>query len=110
VIQTFILAPDRATALGWLAAQGGDSAARAAAMAPLTDLQFRALQLYLINLLPTWGKLVYATWLHQGQAGPGAAGIVVSRPVRQLLYGEACGVDGSGSQVFRGTPGRRCRP
>ncbi|KAI3426439.1 hypothetical protein D9Q98_008807 [Chlorella vulgaris] len=87
VIQTFMMSPDKASALGWLGAQGGDSAARAAAMSSLTDLQFKGLQLYLISLLPTWGKLVYTTWLHQGQSGPGAAGLVVTRPVQQLLYG-----------------------
>lgn len=88
VIQTLMMSPDKASALGWLGAQGGDFAARAAAMSSLTDLQFKGLQLYLISLLPTWGKLVYTTWLHQGQSGPGAAGLVVTRPVQQLLYGE----------------------
>ena len=83
-----MMAPSKAAALAWLGAQGGASAGQAADMASLTDLQFRSLQLYLISLLPSWGKLVYTTWIHVGQAGPGAGGLVVTRTVEQLLYGE----------------------
>jgi hypothetical protein len=82
-----MLAPSKAAALAWLGAQPGDSAAQAAALAPLTDLQFKALQLYLISLLPGWGKLVYVMWVHVGQPGPGKGGIVVKRSVYDLMYG-----------------------
>ncbi len=83
-----MMSPNKDAALAWLGAQPGNSAAQAADMASLTDLQFKALQLYLISLLPSWGKLVYVTWVHLGQPGPGLGGIVVKRTVSQILYGE----------------------
>lgn len=61
-------------------------------------LQWGALKLWLINLLPTWGKLVYTSWLHDvansddpadpANNKPGRGGLVVTKSVYELLYGE----------------------
>lgn len=77
---------DRADALALMAPSLTPS--EAADLAPLTDAAWAAMKLWLINLLPTWGRLVYTTWLHAGQAGPGAGGLFVTKTVRELLYGE----------------------
>ena len=77
-----MMAPNKTAALAWLGAQPG-GAPLAVGMAGLTDLQFKGLQLWLINLLPTWGSLVYNSWLTQG-----GGGLLTTRPVYDLLYGE----------------------
>ncbi|KAL4448196.1 hypothetical protein ABPG75_005415 [Micractinium tetrahymenae] len=63
------------------------TASEAADLAPLTDGAWAAMKLWLINLLPTWGKLVYVSWLHANQPGPGVGGLFVTKTVRELLYG-----------------------
>lgn len=79
-----MMAPNKTAALGWLGAQPG-GATLAADMAGISDLQFKGLQLWLINLLPTWGSLVYNSWLNQG-----GGGLLTTRPVYDLLYGGSC--------------------
>lgn len=86
---TGLMQADRAAALALMAPSL--SASEAADLAPLTDAAWNAMKLWLINLLPTWGRLVYTSWLHAGQAGPGAGGLFVTKSVRELLYGEAGG-------------------
>ena len=83
VTTVFMSSPSKAVALGWLGMQGGAAAAQAATLAALTDQQFKALQLWLISLLPTWGSLVYTTWLHSG-----GGGLLTTRTVFDLLFGE----------------------
>ncbi|KAL4418953.1 hypothetical protein ABPG77_001775 [Micractinium sp. CCAP 211/92] len=82
---TGLMQADRAAALALMAPSL--SASEAADLAPLTDAAWNAMKLWLINLLPTWGRLVYTSWLHAGQAGPGAGGLFVTKTVRELLYG-----------------------
>lgn len=76
-----MMASNKTAALGWLGAQP-EGSTLATTMASITDLQFRGLQLWLINLLPTWGSLVYNSWLTQG-----GGGLLTTRPVYDLLYG-----------------------
>ena len=83
VTTVFMSSPSKAVALGWLGMQGGAAASQAATLAALTDQQFKALQLWLISLLPTWGSLVYTTWLHSG-----GGGLLTTRTVYDLLFGE----------------------
>ena len=54
----------------------------AAALAPLTDLQWNLLKGYLAGLVPTWGTLVFDTWV----TGAGG-GLVVTKTVNQWLFG-----------------------
>jgi hypothetical protein len=90
-----MMAPNKTAALAWLGAQPG-GAPLAVGMAGITDLQFKGLQLWLINLLPTWGSLVFNSWLTQG-----GGGLLTTRPVYDLLYGE-----GSSCWVRVGVKGR----
>ncbi|PRW44956.1 croquemort-like mating [Chlorella sorokiniana] len=53
----------------------------------LTDGQFQALKLWTINLLPTWGRLMYQGWVAGPDARGGSSGLLARRPVRELLYG-----------------------
>lgn len=76
-------------ALGALAAAPTPLAPQAQALlAGLTPGQYGALRLWLIWLLDSWGALVYRSVAAGGlQPGAPAAGLLVSRPVRELLYG-----------------------
>lgn len=48
----------------------------------------QALQLWTINLLPTWGRLMYQGWVAGPDPEGGSSGLLVTRSVRDLLYGE----------------------
>lgn len=47
----------------------------------------QALKLWTINLLPTWGRLMYQGWVTGEDQQGGSSGLLVTRPVRELLYG-----------------------
>lgn len=85
--QAIISSPNRAAALAALSATGQLDAQVAVLQAGLTDAQHQALQLWLINLLPTWGRLLYMGWVKAPPTGAASSGLLVTRPVRQLLYG-----------------------
>ena len=86
--------PNMTAVLGWAQAALPPLAAQAATLAGpggLTQAQYSALRLWLIWLLDTWGAVTYRGWLLRPQRAEGpVAGLLVSRPVRELLYGAWC--------------------
>ena len=76
--------------------EGSHSSLAATLTAPL-----QALKLWAINLLPTWGRLMYQGWVSGEDQQGGSSGLLVTRPVRELLYG-ALPVGGVGWCCERG--------
>lgn len=72
--------------------------AQQTAMAGVSERAWKAMSLWLIELLPTWGQLVYKGFVHAGQPRPGWGGVVVTRTARDLLYGELRDAHGGGEE------------